>query len=57
MLRAEGDEVADWGVVVPLDVGAEELAACCVWRLEGRGTGESVGREGREDWKVQDWNR
>ena len=28
VLRAEGDEVVDWGCIVPLDVRPEELPAC-----------------------------
>lgn len=31
MLRAECDEIADWGVIVALDIGPKELATCAEW--------------------------
>lgn len=35
MLRAECDEIADWGVIVALDIGPKKLAACVEWETLG----------------------
>lgn len=35
MLRAECDEITDWGVIVALDIGPKKLAACVEWETLG----------------------